>query len=97
MNSNIIDKIKDYLINKPIEKAWLFGSFSRGEENDESDIDLIVEFSKGVRIGLEYFRIIGELEEICERRVDLAESDMLDKRVEANVNKDKILIYERAS
>ena len=72
MNSNIIDKIKDYLINKPIEKAWLFGSFSRGEENDESDIDLIVEFSKGVRIGLEYFRIIGELEEICERRVDLA-------------------------
>lgn len=97
MNSNIIDKIKDYLINKPIEKAWLFGSFSRGEENDESDIDLIVEFSKGVRIGLEYFRIIGELEEICERRVDLAESYMLDKRVEANVNKDKILIYERAS
>lgn len=97
MNSKIIDKIKDYLINKPIEKAWLFGSFSRGEENDESDIDLIVEFSKGVRIGLEYFRIIGELEEICERRVDLAESDMLDKRVEANVNKDKILIYERAS
>lgn len=97
MNSNIIDKIKDYLINKPIEKAWLFGSFSRGEENDESDIDLIVEFSKGVRIGLEYFRIIGELEEICERRVDLAESDMLDKRVEANINKDKILIYERAS
>ena len=97
MNSNIIDKIKDYLINKPIENAWLFGSFSRGEENDESDIDLIVEFSKGVRIGLEYFRIIGELEEICERRVDLAESDMLDKRVEANINKDKILIYERAS
>lgn len=97
MNSNIIDKIKDYLINKPIEKAWLFGSFSRGEENNESDIDLIVEFSKGVRIGLEYFRIIGELEEICERRVDLAESDMLDKRVEANINKDKILIYERAS
>ena len=97
MNSNIIDKIKDYLINKPIEKAWLFGSFSRGEENDESDIDLIVEFSKGVRIGLEYFRIIGELEEICERRVDLAESDMLDKRVEANINKDKIFIYERAS
>lgn len=97
MNSKIIDKIKDYLINKPIEKAWLFGSFSRGEENDESDIDLIVEFSKGVRIGLEYFRIIGELEEICERRVDLAESDMLDKRVEANINKDKILIYERAS
>lgn len=97
MNSNIIDKIKGYLINKPIEKAWLFGSFSRGEENDESDIDLIVEFSKGVRIGLEYFRIIGELEEICERRVDLAESDMLDKRVEANINKDKILIYERAS
>ena len=97
MNSNIIDKIKGYLINKPIEKAWLFGSFSRGEENDESDIDLIVEFSKGVRIGLEYFRIIGELEEICERRVDLAESDMLDKGVEANIHKDKILIYERAS
>lgn len=97
MNRYIVERIKGYLATKPIEKAWLFGSFSRGEENDESDIDLIVEFSEGVKIGLEYFRMIGELEDLCQRKIDLAESDMIDKRVSENINRDKILIYERAS
>ena len=97
MDRKLIDRIKNYLITKPIEKAWLFGSFSRGEENEESDVDLIVEFSKDVKIGLEYFRMIVELEDICERRVDLAENDMLDERVVDYINKDKVLIYERAS
>lgn len=97
MKVNIVEKIKNYLATKPIERAWVFGSFSRGEENEESDIDLIVEFSEGVKIGLDYFRMIGDLEDICERKIDLAESEMLDKRICDNVNKDKILIYERAS
>ena len=95
MNKPILNKIKDYLKTKPIERAWLFGSFSRGEENEGSDIDLLVEFTEGIKIGLEYFRIIGDLESLCKRKIDLAEETMIDERVIDNINKDKVLIYER--
>lgn len=37
-----IDKIKLYFSSQPVSKAWLFGSFARGEQNDDSDIDLFV-------------------------------------------------------
>lgn len=45
MNHNIVEKIRDYLKSKPIDKAWIFGSFSRGEETGQSDIDILVEFT----------------------------------------------------
>ena len=97
MNLQLINKLKDYFKTRPIQRAWLFGSFSRNEENNESDIDIVVEFTVGERIGLLYFRIISELEDLCERKVDLAENNMLDSRIRTNFERDKVLIYERAS
>ena len=38
----MIPKIQQYLASQPIEKAWLFGSCSRGEETPKSDVDLLV-------------------------------------------------------
>ena len=38
----IIPRIKAYLEKQPISRAWLFGSFSRGEETENSDIDILV-------------------------------------------------------
>ena len=35
--------IANYFKTQPVLKAWLFGSYSRGEENEDSDIDLRVE------------------------------------------------------
>lgn len=96
MDRNIIEKMNLYFRRQPIEKVWLFGSFSRGEENNESDVDLLVEFSKSVKIGMNYFKIIDDLEAISQRKIDLAESHMLDSRIADRVNNEKILIYERA-
>ena len=31
---------------KPIRRAWLFGSYSRGDETPESDIDILVDFDR---------------------------------------------------
>lgn len=93
----LIDRMKEFFITQPIEKVWLFGSFSRGEETAKSDIDLIVRFIEGVRIGLQYFKIKSSLESILERGIDLAEEGTIDSAVESAVNQEKILIYERAS
>lgn len=95
MDAKLVDKIVAYLKTVPVEKAWIFGSFSRGEETPASDVDILVEFVKDSKIGMEYFHMINDWEEICGRDVDLAGDDMLEPRVVPYVNKDKILIYER--
>lgn len=37
----IIRIIHDYMSKKPVLKAWIFGSFARGEEKTQSDIDIL--------------------------------------------------------
>lgn len=39
MKQVIVNKLKDFFKLQPIEKAWVFGSYSRGEETHESDIE----------------------------------------------------------
>ncbi len=52
-----------------IESVGLFGSYSRDEQNDFSDIDLIVSFTKPV--GMELIQLSFELEDILKNKVDL--------------------------
>ena len=42
--------IADYFKTQPVVKAWLFGSFARGEETPESDIDILVQYDDAARI-----------------------------------------------
>ncbi len=69
----IIDTLQvnmETLKNKyPIESVGLFGSFSRDEQNDLSDIDLIVSFTKPV--GMELIDLSFELEDLLKNKVDL--------------------------
>lgn len=98
MSNYLFTTIAEYLRTQPVEKAWLFGSFSRGEERDDSDIDLLVSFTKGARIGLlKYSKMICDLEDLCHRKVDMVQDGSLKPFAEESVNRDKILIYERTS
>lgn len=45
-NPVIIDLLRKYFSTQPVLKAWLFGSFSRGEETQDSDVDIIVSLDK---------------------------------------------------
>lgn len=40
------------LKKQPIIRAWLFGSYSRGEETEDSDVDILVEYDSNSRISL---------------------------------------------
>ena len=46
MNASVVNSIREYFKTKPVEKAWVFGSFSRNEEREDSDIDIMVELSR---------------------------------------------------
>ncbi|MGN1376423.1 MAG: nucleotidyltransferase family protein [Prevotella sp.] len=97
MRDNIIDKINGYLSTQPIERAWVFGSFARGEEKPDSDIDIMVVYDRSRPIGL--MKIAGmylDLKELLGREVDLVEEGTLRPWAEESVNRDKKLIYERS-
>ena len=93
---NMIKTIQDYFATKPVTKAYLFGSFSRGEETPESDVDLLVTYDKNAKVTL--FTIGGmymDLKELLHRNVDLVEEGTLLPFAIESANRDKILIYER--
>lgn len=96
MDTNVSHTIKEYFKTQPIEKAWVFGSFSRGEERADSDIDIMVTLVPGTRLGLKFFAMNLELEQLLKRPVDLViEGDLL-PHAAATANRDKILVYARA-
>lgn len=51
----VIELLRKYFSTQPVLKAWLFGSFSRGEETQDSDVDIIVSLDKSKPIGLKFF------------------------------------------
>ena len=93
---NLINNIKKYLKKVPIEKAWLFGSFARNDESLDSDIDLLIRFSKTHKIDLfEYVGIRQDLEDITGRQIDLVEVGQELDIVKSVIHLEKQLIYER--
>lgn len=95
MDKNIIDIICQYFSRKPIEKAWVFGSFARGEQRPDSDIDILITFVPNTKMGLQFFGMIDDLEKLLNRSVDLVvEGDLLPFAAKS-ANRDKKLIYER--
>jgi len=53
----------------PIKSLAIFGSYSRREQNDASDLDILVEFSD--RIGIRFIDLANEIEDIVGFKVDL--------------------------
>lgn len=88
-------RIKNFFGNKPVLRAYLFGSEARSESNKNSDVDILVELDYSKPIGLEFVKMQLELEELLNKKVDLLSSNGISKYILPFVNQDKILIYEK--
>ncbi|MBR4678261.1 MAG: nucleotidyltransferase domain-containing protein [Bacteroidales bacterium] len=87
--------IAEYFKTQPITKAWLFGSWARGEETPLSDVDILVQYDEDGISLLKHAAMICELEKILNRPVDIVEDGTLRPFAVASANRDKQLIYER--
>lgn len=87
------EKIIEICEHNDIEFCALFGSFARGEANKDSDVDLLVRFSKP--IGWAFYGIAEELESALGRKVDLATENMLGRRIRQSVLHELQVIYEK--
>ena len=67
---NALGKHKNHLFRDyPIKSMAIFGSFSRKEQNDASDLDILVEFKD--KIGIRFIDLAEEIENIVGFKVDL--------------------------
>ena len=89
-------QIAEYFKTQPVLKAWLFGSYARGEQTADSDIDILIQPDKSVGL----FKLSGmhlDLQELLNLEVDLVTVKGLRPFARESADRDKILIYERAS
>ena len=95
--TSILPKIREYFKSQPVKKAWLFGSFSRNEETETSDIDILIDYdeSKEVVSLFKMGRMLMELTQIAGRKVDLVEVNGIMDFAKPFIDRDKVLIYER--
>ena len=87
--------VAKYFKGQPVLKAWLFGSFSRNEQTNDSDVDIIVQLDKSRPVGMKFFGMWSDLEKLLGRKVDLVSEGTLMPFAQASAEKGKILIDER--
>ena len=88
----IKSKINETAKQYGIERAYLFGSYARGEARRESDIDICIEKGK-LRTLFELSGFCQDLEDILENKVDVVTTSGLSSDFREKIEKDMILIY----
>jgi uncharacterized protein len=79
-----LKEIKPYLEHKfKVSQIGYFGSFAEGNQNEESDLDILVEFSTVP--GWEFFALEEYLENVIDRKVDLVTERALKKQLRTQI------------
>ena len=95
LTASDIQIIKDYFTDQPVIRAYVFGSYSRNESNDDSDVDILVDLDYSKHIGLGFVDMCSTLEQKLQKKVDLVSSKGVSKFIVPFIDNDKVLIYER--
>jgi len=77
MSENPIASIKDDLLACGVERLGIFGSFSRGEETAESDVDVLIKFKPDQKTYDNFDRVYDLLSDLFNRKIDLVTEESL--------------------
>jgi len=72
----------------PISELGVFGSYARGDYNDKSDIDILVDFNDA--IGIQFITLAHELEDLFGQKIDLVSRKAIKARYLPYVEKNLI-------
>lgn len=75
------------------ERIYLFGSYARGEANENSDIDLRID--RGQIRGWALGGLLADLEEALQKKVDLLTTGSLQEDFLSSIKNEEVLLYER--
>jgi predicted nucleotidyltransferase len=90
------EKLAELCRRHGIRRLALFGSAARGELRPESDVDVLVEFMPGSRVGLRFITIQDEIADLLGRHVDLNTAGFLSPHFRDRVVSEAVSIYEAA-
>jgi predicted nucleotidyltransferase len=90
-NRELFEKISSFLKKEGAKKVAIFGSYARGEERPESDIDVLVEFSETKGL-LTLVRIERELSEFLGVKVDLLTEESISPYLIEGIKKEAKVI-----
>lgn len=85
--------VQEYFKDKPVKKVYLFGSYARGDANENSDVDLVFSLADNTRIT--YFGLAGYLVDLQNRffkNVDLIEDEFVYPEIKEQIEKEKVLL-----
>ncbi len=86
-----LSKHKNHLFNDyPLKSMAIFGSYSRQENKELSDLDLIVEFND--KIGIRFIDLADEIEKIVGVKVDLVSKNGLKEKYRKAIDNDLIYV-----
>ena len=85
---NVLDQNRSHLRELGIKTIGLFGSFVRGEQHPESDIDLLVEFKPGRKTFDNFMELSFFLEEILQHKIELVTVESLSPHIGPHILKE---------
>lgn len=88
------DRLAELCRRHGISRLALFGSAVRGELGPNSDIDVLVEFVPGQRVGLRFITVQEELQALLGRKVDLNTPAFLSPYFRDRVEAEAVPVYE---
>lgn len=89
-----VDQIAALCRRYYVKELRVFGSAARKDMRPDSDIDLLVEFEEGRRVGLlHYSRLMVDLSALLGRPVDLVQSEALRPRIRSAVEREAVKVY----
>ncbi len=90
------EEIVKFCLRNKIRRLALFGSVLRDDFSPESDVDVLVEFEPGERVGLRFFAMEQELSELLGRKVDLNTPEFLNRHFREEVQLQAEVLYDAA-
>jgi hypothetical protein len=87
------ERLREVCERYGVARLEVFGSVSRGDDDPDSDIDLLYELKPGARLGFSFFDLEDELADLFGRRVDLVPRDGINQHLREAILADAQAFY----
>ena len=89
----MIEKLKPKIVKvlkrNGVKRAGIFGSYARGEQTENSDVDILVEFGKDVSL-FNFVSVKLEVENLIGKKIDLVEYRTVKSKIKKNVLNEEV-------
>ena len=87
--TNIKEKVVPVLKEYKVTKAGIFGSYARGEQNKESDVDILINVDEGIDL-IDLIQLRTRLQKATKKKIDLVQYDTIRKELRKSILNEEV-------